>query len=46
MPFILFINKDINHLKNALSDIQANTLKETRTLILSHFCRFIFVHSI
>ena len=31
----LFINKDISHLNNALSDILANTLKEPRKLSLS-----------
>ena len=47
MSFILFINKDTNHTNNALSDILANTLKEPRKLILSHFfCRSFFVHSI
>ena len=47
MSFILFINKDTNHTNNALSDILANTLKEPRKLILSHFfCRSFFAHSI
>ena len=47
MSFILFINKDTNHTNNALSDILANTLKEPKKLILSHFfCRSFFVHSI
>ena len=36
MLFILFIDKDINHLNNTLSNILANILKETRELILSH----------
>ena len=36
MPFILFIDKNINRLNNALDDTLANTLKEPRKLILSH----------
>ena len=36
MPFNLFINKDISHLDNALSNTLANTLKEQRKQILLH----------
>ena len=47
MPFILFIDKNINRLNNALDDTLANTLKEPRKLILSHlFLQIFFVHSI
>ena len=35
IQMLLFINKDISHLNNALSDILANTLKEPRKLSLS-----------
>ena len=40
MSFILFINKDINHLNNAISDMLGNTLKRNKNI---DFITLIFV---
>ena len=45
MPFVLFVNTDISHLNNALSDILANILKNRGNwfyylFVLIYFCTF------
>ena len=47
MPFVLFVNTDISHLNNALSDMLANILKNRGNwFYYTYLCWFIFVHSI